>query len=94
MLFRSIRTAVLAGGTCGHLLRGVLDGRWTLEEAGARYGAVIDRERRRYRALLWGNGAALLLPRPALRLLVRTMSRPPALSAFFRHYLSIFAPTT
>ncbi|KRT75837.1 MAG: FAD dependent oxidoreductase [Armatimonadetes bacterium CSP1-3] len=89
-----IRTAVLAGETCGHLLRGVLDGRWTLEEAGARYGAVIDRERRRYRALLWGNGAALLLPRPALRLLVRTMSRPPALSAFFRHYLSIFAPTT
>jgi len=89
-----IRTAVLAGETCGHLLRGVLDGRWTLEEAGARYRAVIDRERRRYRALLWGNGAALLLPRPALRLLVRTMSRPPALSAFFRHYLSIFAPTT
>ena len=31
---------------------------------------------------------------PEWKFRVRAMSRPPALSAFFRHYLSIFAPTT
>ncbi len=87
-----IRTAVRAGEVCGSLLQGVLDGRWSREEAAGRYAAFVEGERRRYRTLLWGNVAALLLPRPALRLLVRAVTRPGVLSAFFRHYFSILAP--
>lgn len=86
-----IRTAILAGEACGALLRGVLEGRWSQEEAAARYRAVVARERRRYRALLWGNVAALLLPRPLLRWLARGMTRPGVLAAFFKHYMRILA---
>jgi flavin-dependent dehydrogenase len=89
-----IRTAILAGEACGLLLRGVLDGRWSLKEAQARYRALVERERRRYRALLWGNVAALVTPRPVLRFLIRAMSRPRVLEAFFRHYFAIFASTS
>ncbi|MBI3976378.1 MAG: hypothetical protein HY334_08320 [Armatimonadetes bacterium] len=87
-----IRTAVLAGETCGRLLRGVLDGRWSREEAAARYRAAVKEERRRYRALLWGNVATLAMPRPLLRLVTRALAQPAALSWFLRHYLSIFTP--
>lgn len=86
-----IRTAALGGETCGHLLRGVVDGRWSREDAAARYRTFIERERRRYRALLWGNATALLLPRPLLRALARAMSGPPLLARFLRHYLAIFS---
>jgi len=87
-----IRTAVRAGELCGHLLQGVLRGQWALEEAAAHYRAAVRRERGRFRALLWLNAAVLLLPRPLLRPLLRAVSRPVVLEAFFRRYLAIFAP--
>ncbi len=86
-----IRTAVRAGELCGHVLQGVLQGRWPLEEAAAHYRSVVQRERRSFQALLWANAAVLLLPRPLLRFLLRTVSRPEILRMFFRHYLAILA---
>jgi flavin-dependent dehydrogenase len=86
-----IRTAVLAGERCGGLLRGVVDGAWSLAVAAERYGRFVARERKRYRALLWGTAAALAMPRPFLRITARAFSRPQPLSWFLRHYLAIFS---
>ncbi|MDR7463972.1 MAG: hypothetical protein QN209_04665, partial [Armatimonadota bacterium] len=84
-----IRTAVRAGELCGRLLQGVLQGRWSLEEAASRYRSIVWRERLRFRVLLWANGAVLFLPRRLLRLLLQAVSRPAVLEAFFRQYLAI-----
>jgi flavin-dependent dehydrogenase len=84
-----IRTAVLAGDHCGRLLRAVLDGSASRDVAAARYRRFVGRERRRYRALLWGTGVALALPRPFIRVAARALSRPQPLSWFLRRYLSI-----
>ncbi len=86
-----IRTAVLAGERVGVLLRGVLEGRWSQEQATSRYRAFVARERRRYRALLWGTAAVLAMPRPLLRLAAAALARPLPLSWFLRRYLSIFS---
>lgn len=86
-----IRTAVLAGERVGVLLRGVLEGRWSQEQAASRYRAFVARERRRYRALLWGTAAVLAMPRPLLRLAAAALARPQPLSWFLRRYLSIFS---
>lgn len=86
-----IRTAVLAGERLGLLLRSVREGILSQGAAAAGYWSFVSRERRRYRALLWGTGAALALPRPILRLGARALSRPHPLAWFMQRYLSIFS---
>lgn len=86
-----IRTAVLAGEQCGLLLQGVVDGRWSLQDAAGRYSAFVMRERRRYRALLWGTAAVLGMPRPILRAAATALARPQPLTWLLRRYLSIFS---
>jgi len=86
-----IRTAVLAGERCGRLLRGVVAGAWSVESASERYDQFVTRERRRYRALLWGTVAVLAMPRPVLGIAAAALARPQSLSWFLRRYLSIFS---
>lgn len=86
-----IRSAVWAGRACGRLIRTVLDGGLTLDEAHARYTALVGRQRRRYRALLWATLAVLVLPAPVLGVLASWVGRPGPLDVFMRHYLGIFS---
>ena len=86
-----IRTAVWAGQACGRLIRMVLDGRLTLDEARRRYHALVVRQQRRYRALLWATLGVLVLPRHVLGPMASWMSRPHPLHAFMRRYLGIFS---
>lgn len=85
-----IRTAVLAGFACGDLLRKVLDGTLTMEEAAVAYRAFGEAARRKFRVLLWGNIAVLMLPLLGIGLLARILSRPRSLEWIMRHYLAIF----
>ncbi len=89
-----IRTAVWAGQACGRLIRRVLDGTLTVDEAGARYGALVVRQQRRYRALLWATLAVLVLPGRLLGAMASWMGRPGPLDLFMRHYLGIFSASS
>jgi flavin-dependent dehydrogenase len=84
-----IRTAALAGARCGELVQQVLDGAVTLEAARAAYRAFIGADRRRYRALLWGNLMVLGAPQRWLGRGAALLTRPSARRWFFRHYLGI-----
>jgi hypothetical protein len=86
-----IRTAVWAGQACGRLVRGVLGGTIGLPEAVGRYQALVRRQQRRYRALLWGTLAVLVLPPRILAVLAAWVGRPGPLDTFMQHYLGIFA---
>jgi menaquinone-9 beta-reductase len=86
-----IRTAVWAGQACGRLIRTVLDGRLTLDEARRRYRALVARQQRRYRALLWATHGVLGLPWGVLGPMASWMSRPDPLNTFMRRYLGIFS---
>jgi len=86
-----IRTAVWAGQACGSLVRRVLDGDLRLEAAQARYTALVTRQRRRYRALLWATLGVLVLPSYVLGALVSWAGRPGPLGPLMRHYLGIFS---
>ncbi|MBI2972440.1 MAG: hypothetical protein HYY39_01460, partial [Armatimonadetes bacterium] len=85
-----IRTAVLAGFTCGDLIQQVLEGRLSLEEATAGYSRFAVRERRRFRTLLWANLGVMLLTQRLVGHTARLLSRPGSLQFFLRPYLSIF----
>jgi menaquinone-9 beta-reductase len=86
-----IRTAVWAGQASGRLIRLVLDGRLSLDEARARYHALVVRQRRRYRALLCATLGVLIVPWHLLGLFASWMSRPGPLDVIMRRYLGIFA---
>jgi len=86
-----IRTAILAGYRVGDLLRDVLDGRRTFEDAAADYCGFVAGARRAYRALLWGNLALLAMPLRLTGAAAAALSRPGPLGRFMRHYLGIFA---
>jgi len=85
-----IRTAVLAGFTCGALLRRVLDGELTPDHAAAEYQAFLAKSRRKFRALTWANLALLALPRLAATT-AKILGRPGLLEPFLAHYLDVFA---
>ena len=87
-----IRSAILAGRVCGHLIHRALEGWMTLDEAAARYWAFVMEQRRRYRVLGWATRAALALPARLLESLAVWIGRPGPLRVFMRHYLGIFAP--
>jgi flavin-dependent dehydrogenase len=89
-----IRSAVWAGRLCGRLIREALDGGGALEEAHACYRAFVLRQRRRYRALVWATGAALILPARLLGLLAAWVGRPGPLRVFMTYYLEMFADET
>ncbi len=86
-----IRTAVWAGQASGRLIRMVLDGHLGLSEAQRRYRAIVVRQQRRYRALLWATLGVLVLPWRLLGPMASWMSRPRALDPFMRRYLGIFS---
>jgi menaquinone-9 beta-reductase len=86
-----IRTAVWAGQACGRMIQMVLDGRLGLDDARSRYHALVARQQRRYRALLWGTLMVLVLPRRLLGHIASWMSHPGPLQVFMRHYLRIFS---
>jgi len=87
-----IRSAVWAGRVCGRLIRRALDGEVTVEDAAAQYRAFTRAQRRRYRALLWGTTAALVVPARVLGALAAWVSRPGPLRVFMGYYLGMFAP--
>ena len=86
-----IRTAVLAGEQAGYFLRLVLEGKSSMEQAAGLYRNFVARERRRYRALLWGTAAVLAMPRPMLRIAAGALAQPQPLSWFLHRYLSILS---
>lgn len=86
-----IRTAVWAGQACGRLIGMVLDERLSLPEARRRYQALVVRQQRRYRALVWVTRTVLVLPWRTLGPMASWMSRPGPLGAFMRRYLGIFS---
>ncbi len=86
-----IRTAVLAGFTCGELLRGVLGGELSRNQAGNQYVEFTERSRRKFRALLWSNGALLALPLLAVGQAAKWLSSPSPLKLFMQRYFGIFS---
>lgn len=86
-----IRTAAWAGAACGRVVRGVLDGGLTRDEAEADYRRLVARQRRRYRTLLWATLAVLALPAGALGPLAAWVAHPSRLDWAMRHYLRIFS---
>jgi flavin-dependent dehydrogenase len=86
-----IRTAVLAGFTCGELLRGVLGGELSRNQAGNQYVEFTERSRRKFRALLWSNGALLALPLLAVGQAAKWLSSPSLLKLFMQRYFGIFS---
>jgi flavin-dependent dehydrogenase len=89
-----IRSAVWAGRTCGRLIRQILDGRMSREDAATHYRAFLRAQRRRFRALGWATAAALVLPARILGGLAAVIARPGPLSVFMSQYLALFAPQT
>jgi flavin-dependent dehydrogenase len=89
-----IRTAVWAGRVCGQLIRQALRGEIGLDDARARYGMFVARQRRRYRALIWATSLALVLPARILGVLAAWAAQPGPLRVFMDHYLGMFAPET
>lgn len=85
-----IRTAVLGGLRCGHVVRRVLAGQISSTQAARQYRDFTNQSGRKFRALLWGNGALLALPLSAIGQLAKWFSRPRPLSVFMRPYLSVF----
>ena len=86
-----IRTAVLGGLQCGDLARRVLAGQISPTQAARLYRDFTNHSKRKFRALLWGNGALLALPLSAVGRLATWCSRPHPLRTFMRPYLSVFA---
>ncbi len=89
-----IRTAVLAGFKCGELLRGILEGRLTPEQAAVEYRLFVDSSRSKFRALLVGNVALLALPLPVIAALAKIFANPKPLQLFMTRYLNLFATRT
>jgi flavin-dependent dehydrogenase len=87
-----IRTAVLAGARCGSLVQAVRDGVVTLADAQRAYQGFVAEDRRRYRALLWGNLGLLGLPQGWLGRAAGILARPRVHQWFFKHYLGILGP--
>jgi flavin-dependent dehydrogenase len=86
-----IRTAVLAGVRCGHVLQQVLDGVISEDEAQVAYRAFVAGDRRRYRGLLAANLLVLALPQHWLARAAARLAEPRLRQRFFTHYLGIFA---
>ena len=86
-----IRTAVSAGRACGRLITKVLDRGMCAAEAEAQYRALVQRQRRRYRALAWATHAVLALPPRLLGPLAAWAGHPGPLGSFMHHYLGIFS---
>src|SRR2546425_949376 len=86
-----IRTAVLAGFTCGALIRRVLDGECTRDHAAAEYQTFIAMSRRKFRALMWANAALLVLPHAVIERAASWFSWGRPLRAIMQHYLGIFS---
>lgn len=91
MTGEGIRTAILAGWRCGELIQQVLDGSLSVADATHAYRGFVDRARRDFRALLWGNLALLALPLSMKGRLAAFLSRPGPLHTFMKHYLRIFS---
>ncbi len=85
-----IRTAVLAGFECGDLLRQVLDGERTRDQAEATYQAFVTKSRRKFHALTWANLAVLALPRRAVASVATMLARPRVLGPLLAQYLNLF----
>src|SRR5206468_1809045 len=85
-----IRTAVLAGFECGDLLRQVLDGERTRDQAEATYQAFVAKSRRKFHALTWANLAVLALPRRAVASVATMLARPRVLRPLLAQYLNLF----
>lgn len=85
-----IRTAVLGGLQCGQLVRRVVAGQISSTQAARYYRDFTSHSERKFRALLWGNGALLALPLSAVGLLAKWCSRRHPLRMFMRPYLSVF----
>jgi flavin-dependent dehydrogenase len=86
-----IRTAVLAGFTCGELLRRVLGSEVSGQQARNQYVEFTERSRRKFRTLLWGNGALLALPLLAVGQAAKWLSYPTLLKLFMQRYFGIFS---
>jgi flavin-dependent dehydrogenase len=89
-----IRTALYFGLACGRELRAVLEGRQTREQALATYGAFSARHRRAFAWLLRVQDlVGHVVPRERLlRAIVRALSRPRLVEAFFGRYLAVAPP--
>ncbi len=85
-----IRTAVLGGLQCGYLIHRVLAGQISSTQAARQYRDFTSRSERKFRALLWGNGALLALPPWAIGQLAQWLSRPHPLRVFMGPYLNVF----
>lgn len=85
-----IRSAVHAGWLVGDLLRGVLEGRWTLAWAKHAYRTYVACQRRRVEFLLVATQAALWLSPTWFGRVVGAFSTPFGQRTFLRHYLATF----
>jgi len=85
-----IRTAVLAGFECGDLLRQVLDGGLTRDQAEAKYQTFVAKSRRKFHALTWANLALLALPRQIVSGVAEMVVRSGFLRPLLAHYLQVF----
>ena len=87
-----IRTALYFGLACGRELRGVVEGRWSREEALARYHAFSAEHALPFR---WMLRMQRLVPRVAPRLLggsLRAIERKRFIDWAFGHYLEVAHP--
>ena len=87
-----IRTALYFGLACGRELRGVVEGRWSREEALARYHAFSAEHALPFR---WMLRMQRLVPRVAPRVLggsLRAIERKRFIDWAFGHYLEVAHP--
>lgn len=85
-----IRTALLAGWTCGSLVAEAARGRLSAEEARRAYRSYVLSSRRSFRALRWLNNVVIALPPGLLAAAAALAGRPPARTFLLRRYLEIF----
>jgi flavin-dependent dehydrogenase len=86
-----IRTAVLGGFKCGELLRAVLGGELSRNQAANQYQEFTERPRQKFRALLWSNSALLALPLLVVGQAAKWLSYPSLLRLFLQRYFGIFS---
>jgi flavin-dependent dehydrogenase len=88
-----IRTAILAGQRCGEVLRSVLDGAMSIDDARQSYVSLVSRSRKRYRVLMGINAALLPLPISLRGAMAGFIRWARLLRVFMRHYLGILSGT-
>jgi digeranylgeranylglycerophospholipid reductase len=88
-----IRTAFYFGIACGRVLRGVLDGRLTREDALNHYGAFSASHRWKFEAMYAAQQSIRHLHGRPLDALTRVFARPRVSEWAFRHYLEIAPPS-